>query len=85
MKSTFDQLGPKHKALLADMYETDAYEALKKLLEAERLNIATKLLQVPSADSVTIARMQGQAEMCKQLHLNLQNLYKQERKKEDQS
>jgi hypothetical protein len=82
MKSTFDQLGPKGKALLVDLYEHDSYSALKKLLELERLNIATQLVSVPADDVKNISRLQGRAEMCKQLHLAIKDLYKQEREKE---
>lgn len=69
---TIDQLSVKEKALLVDLYETDAYKALKKLMEAERFELAKSCLLIP-ADQLRY--VQGQAAALKQLHLHLKELY----------
>ena len=81
MKSTFDNLSPKDKVLLVTFYETDTFNAFKRLLEAERLNIATQLVDVQADDVKTIARLQGRAEACKQLYLAIKDLYKKDKQK----
>lgn len=82
MKSTFDLLSSGERELLANFYGTPTYEALKHLLELERLNSATKMLEVDPNDVVVIARHQGRADNCKQLHLGLKRNYKSQVKAE---
>lgn len=77
MKSIFDNLTKKEKDILAHFYGTEQHAVLKKLFEAERLNVATKLVDVPANDVVTIARLQGQAENCKQFYLGIKKFYKE--------
>lgn len=71
MRTTIELLTSKERELLAHFYDSETYKAQKKLLEAERVNTATKLLDVSADDVVTIARHQGRADMAKQLHLTL--------------
>ncbi len=73
MISTIDKMSQNDKELLAGLYTSSYYVPLKKLLEVERSNTATKLLDVPPDDVVTIARHQGGAYMLKQLNLMLRD------------
>lgn len=75
MKSMVDQLPPHERELLANWYDTPSYIAFKHLLEQERLNTATKLVDIDPKDVVAIARHQGRADNCKQLNLILKNNY----------
>ena len=75
MKSTVTYLSKAHKAALVHFYDSKEYEALKVLLEKERLEIAKDLLEEKDRD--TIIFLQGQAFKCKQLHQLLQRLYKE--------
>lgn len=72
------ELAPKDRAALAAIYESDDYKALKRWIENERFNIATKLLLWPASDSVEIARFQGQAHALKMLNLELKNIHKEQ-------
>ncbi len=71
MVSTIEKLSEKEKELLASLFGGQSYAALKKLLETERVNTATKLLDVAADDVVSIARHQGRADFAKQLHITL--------------
>lgn len=68
------ELNSKDKIELATIYESSTYKSLKKWLETERLNIATKLLVWPAEDVKEIARFQGQAEALKNLHQVLKSI-----------
>jgi hypothetical protein len=80
MKSTpssvIDGMTPSDREALARLYDTPAYEALKRLLNAERLNTATKLVDIDPTDVVAIARHQGRADNCKRLHQTLRANYR---------
>ena len=76
MKSTVDLLSTKERELLARLYESELYAPLKKLLELERNNIASKLLEIPSDDVINISKQQGRAANCKELNLTLKDNFK---------
>lgn len=84
MKSTVELLTTKERTALALWYDSDSYKAFKRLMELERVNIATKLIDVPADDTVMIARHQGRADACKQLHLTLKDNYTKWNKADDQ-
>lgn len=75
MKSTVELLSVKERTALALWYDTESYKALKHLLQEERLNICTKLLDVAPDDTAVIGRHQGRADGLKQLHLVLKQNY----------
>jgi hypothetical protein len=78
MKSTVEQLTTQERQALALFYDTPAFRALKRLLELERLNTATKLLLLdPNTDSHFISKHQGRAEAFKDLNLLIKDNYKQ--------
>lgn len=80
MKSTertIDQLTVDQRELLARFYDTPTYNALKHLLELERFNTATKLVDINPTDIVAVARHQGRADACKKLHLTIKANYKE--------
>ena len=68
------ELNSKDRIELAMIFESPTYKSLKKWLENERLNIATKLLVWPAEDVKEIAKFQGQAEAFKNLHLELKKI-----------
>lgn len=76
MKGTIDELSPSEREHLAHWFDTPSYIAFKKLLTAERLNTATKLIEIDPKDIVAVARHQGRADNCKQLHLTLKRNHK---------
>lgn len=77
MKSTVEQLTTEERKALALWYDTSTYKIVKKLLEIERLNTATKLLLLnPTTDGHFISKHQGRAEMCKDLHQLVKDNYK---------
>jgi hypothetical protein len=77
MKSTVEQLTTSERTALALFYDTPAFRALRRLLELERLNTATKLLLLnPSVDGHYISKHQGRAEMCKDLNTLIKENYK---------
>lgn len=77
MKSTVEQLTTAQRRALALFYDTPAHEALKKLLELERLNTAGKLLLLdPTEHSHFISKHQGRAEGFKDLNLIIKDNYK---------
>lgn len=78
MKSTLDQLSETERETLARLYDSELYKPLKKLLEIERLNIATKLVDIDPSDSINIAKQQGRAANCKELNLILKGNAKKE-------
>lgn len=75
MKSTVEQLSGAERKALAHLYDTPAYSALKKLLEFERLNSATKCLSAGSFEEVKY--LQGQESALKGLHLTIKQLHKE--------
>lgn len=70
-KGTIDELLQSEREVLANWYDTPSYLALKKLLNLERVNIASKLVDIDPTQIVAVARHQGRADVCKQLHLTL--------------
>lgn len=78
MKSTAELLKEKDRALLVDLYEHEGFQALKRLIEAERINIATKCL---NSTPETLTRLQGQAQALKELYQMVHDLYVKEMKK----
>lgn len=70
------ELGKKDKEALAYLYELEQYTSLKKFLEIERVNIATKLLLVDPNDVSSVAKFQGAASALKQLHLEIKQIHK---------
>jgi len=69
------ELSSKEKEALALLFEMDEYKALKRLMQHERYNIATKLLSIPADQTVVIAHMQGQAHALKELHQMLRKIH----------
>ena len=61
---------------LATLYDLPVYKALKRLMEVERFNIASKLLVWDSKDSTGLAFQQGQAHALKQINLKLKEIHK---------
>lgn len=76
MSSTIDQLSEPERTALALWYDTPSFKAYKKLLELERINLATKLVDVSPLDTVTISKHQGRADAYKQINLILAKNYK---------
>lgn len=74
-KSTLDFLTSAERTALALWYDTESYKAFKKLLQLERENTATKLVDINPTDVVSIARHQGRADNCKQLYIALKKNY----------
>lgn len=72
MKRTVDKLTDKQRLALVDLYEADAYKAVKRLLELEREELARKCLTVEPAK---LSYIQGQANALKQIHLVIKDLY----------
>jgi hypothetical protein len=68
------ELNSKDRIELATIYEAPTYKSLKKWLDNERLNIATKLIVWAPDDVVNIAKFQGQADALKNLHLELRKI-----------
>lgn len=77
MKGTIDQLSQKEREALVHLYGTDSYQALKKLLEIERINIATKCLEAKDFEQVKF--LHGQEVALKELNLLLKDLYKKQK------
>lgn len=78
MKSTVEQLTTQERTALALWYDSQTYKALRKLLELERANTATKLLLLnPNTEHHFISKHQGRAEMCKDLHQLLKSNYQE--------
>jgi len=80
--STIAELSVGERKALALWYDTVSYKAFKKLMELERVNLATKLVEVLPTDIVTISKHQGRADAYKQLHLVLKKNYKDANKEE---
>lgn len=49
-KSTLDYLTPKEREALASIYDLDGFKALKKLCEAEIVELGKDALQAPSME-----------------------------------
>lgn len=77
MKSTVDQLSTKDRALLAAFYGTDTYEALKKLVAAERVLLAQDAID--QTDILQVRYLSGQSISLKKLFGTLKVLYKPEK------
>jgi hypothetical protein len=78
MRRTIDSLTPQEKELLVDLYDSDKYKALCKLIEAERLELAKDCLTIP-ADRLSY--VQGQAHGLRALCLEMKTLHKESQKK----
>lgn len=83
VKSTVETLTIKQRTDLALGYDSVFYKALKAFIEAERFNIATKLLDVAPDDVTTIARHQGRAIALKELHLELKRNYEAQNREDE--
>ena len=79
MKSSFDYLTKADKELLAELFSTDYYKALKKLFDVDRTEIGKDLLDIPADQVKLIARLQGRAEALKEIPLALENLHKKKK------
>ncbi len=80
MRRTIDRLNDKQRLALVDLYETDGYKALKRLIELERDELAKKCLTIEPA---RLQYIQGEANALKQLHLLVKDLHsKAEKAKE---
>lgn len=73
MSTVFDTLSAKDKTLLIALYETEHYQALKRLIESTRLNIAT--LALDAEDYPSLKHLQGQAYALKALHGQLKEAH----------
>lgn len=80
MKSTLEQLSAKEREALAHFYDTDAYKALRKLVDLERLETAKDHLD--QTDILQVRYLSGQASSLKKLVLTLRDNYKQFEKKD---
>lgn len=78
MSTVIDTLSGKEKQLLRALYETEHYNALKSLIEATRINIATQALD--AEDFGQLKFMQGQAYALKALHGKIKDFYKESEK-----
>lgn len=72
-----------NQALLSELYESQYYPALKKLFDEERQRRAKILVGLDATNVAVIAHTQGQASAYKQIHLQLKDINKKERKKEE--
>ena len=70
------ELTPKDKDALAYIFDLPQYPVLKKYMENERFNIATKLLLLDPNATAAIAHLQGQAAVLKLLHQRLREIHK---------
>lgn len=77
MKGIVEQLSKGEREALVRLYGTDSYQALKKLLEMERINIATKCLEAQDFEQVRF--LYGQEVALKELNLLLKSLYKEKK------
>mgnify|MGYP001583611519 CR=1 FL=1 len=67
-------MSSKDKQLLLALYETEHYQALKRLIESTRLNIAT--LALDAEDFGSLKNLQGQAYSLEKLHGELKEFHK---------
>lgn len=85
-KSSWESLTKQEATLLIQLYDTEAYKALKKLLEAERLNIAKLCAELSGMDPgqivMNLKYLQGQAYALKQIHKIVKEQYQLDKKKE---
>lgn len=84
MKSTLDSLPKGTKASLARIYGNVALrDAMKSLLEVERMEISKDLLYIEADKTKEIAFLQGQAFKCKQLLALLKQVHKEVKDEEE--
>lgn len=70
----------KERLIISDFFESETYQVIRKYyIEGERLEIAIRALQAPSWEQSKF--LQGQADALKQLHLQIREINKQEKKK----
>lgn len=79
MKSTLEQLSAGERKALALFYDTDAFKALRKLVDVERLELAKD--HVDQTDIMQVRYLSGQASSLKKLILTLGENHKQSEKK----
>lgn len=79
MKSSIDLLASKDKQLLARLYETEYFPALKNLLVIERDQLAKD--HVNETDMMQIRHLSGQASALKKLVITLKEINKTTQKK----
>jgi hypothetical protein len=83
MSTVIDSLSATDKKLLIALYETQHYQALKHLIEATRLNIATQALD--AKDFAELKSLQGQAYALKALHGKLKDLHNESERNKPKS
>lgn len=81
MKSTLGAISAKDKEALALLYDTEGFQALKRLLQAEINHFAKDALQAPSME--VLAEYKGQAKFAKDLPVAIQTIYRQVNKSAD--
>lgn len=79
MKSTLEQLSSKEREALAHLYGTDAFKALRKLIDVERLELAKD--HVGQTDILQVRYLSGQSDGLKKLVLTVRDVHKQSEKK----
>jgi hypothetical protein len=80
MRSSLDKLTAKEKELLADFYKSSTYEALKKLIELEREELAKDAILAWQNDPKFIAYLAGGADKLKGLCVLLKDNNKKSKK-----
>lgn len=78
MKSSVEHLNSKERNALASFYGTEAYTALCKLVDVERLELAKD--HVDLIDIMQVRYLSGQAAALKKLITTLQHNYKDSQK-----
>ena len=78
MKSTVEQLTPAERKALVLFYETPAYQALRRLIDIERLELAKD--HVDLTEILQVRYLSGQVASLKKLAGTLQELYKDDKK-----
>lgn len=81
IKTALDELTPTERKTLALFYQTPAYEALRKLIDAERIELAKD--HVDQTEITHVRYLSGQAEGLRKLVGTLTNNYKQSNKNEE--
>lgn len=84
--SVIKKLSGKERLALVGFYETDAFKALKKLLDEMRLNVAkntTDMTTSPDAAYGDLRFMQGEAKALKDLYMIIREAYLEEQKNEE--
>lgn len=75
MKSTLDQLSPKDKEDLALLYDSDGYQALKKLNKLEQIGLGADALMATTMEDVKY--LKGRSYQWKVIIQIIRDIYKQ--------